>query len=235
MTYPDETIQGLSSASSWWLKDESNRICRGRLCSAFIPFVTQKPYTLEPVGRPQPTIHNEANAKIAPLDINQTRRMKALPVAAMPLYGDKDLYTVYTSKKRPCLILGDGCAELPKEIRRDRPSWQTAHTVIVAPYFGIEQGVGRAGFPAPFVDRVKQCEFPQFFWDILPHNSKESMLFFMQAQPIGKHLDSIELSPYKLSPEALCVIDEWLSWSFTGNPPDEEGFLFEARNLLLGS
>lgn len=159
--------------------------------------------------------------------------MKVLPVAALPLDGANDLYTVYKAKKRPCLILGDGCADLPPELCRDRPSWQVAHTVIVAPYFGVELSGGRAGFPVPFVERVRNCEFPQFFWDILPHTGKESMLYFMQAQPIGKHLDSIECTSFKLSAQALCIIDEWMTWSFTGKDPDLEGFLFKARDLLL--
>lgn len=232
MTYPNETIQGLVDPSPWWERDDKKTICRGRLCRAFVPFVSQTPLTLEPVGRPQPTNHQEANARLKPLQINETKRMKMLPVAAMPLNGN-ELYTVYKAKKRPCLILGDGCSDLPKHLCEGRPSWQVAHTVLVAPYFGVEQDGGRAGFPPPFVERVKHCEFPQFFWDVLPHSGKESMLYLMQAQPIGKHFDSIECLPFTLSAKALCVIDEWMGWAFTGNDPDPYGFLFGARELLM--
>lgn len=233
MTFPEESIQGLAALPQWWEQDEGKTFCRGRLCTAFIPFVVQTPLTLEPVGRPQPTEHHEVDATITPLRIGQSRRMKALPVAAFPLDGNNDLYTVYKAKSRPCLIIGDGCKDFPAELCAGRPGWQKADTVIVAPYFGVAQDGSRAGFPQPFVDRVVRCEFPQYFWDILPHTGKESLLNFMQSQPIGKHHDSIARTKYKLSDLALAVIDEWILWSFTGNPPTTDGPLSEARELLL--
>lgn len=234
MTYPDETLQGFVDPSPWWVRDDGKKICRGRLCWAFVPFISQTPLTLEPVGRTQPTAHHEANAKIEPLQVRQTRKMNILPVAALPLLTN-ELYTVYKAKKRPCLILGDGCSDFPGELCRDRPSWQVAHTVIVAPFFGIDSSAGRAGFPPGLVKRVKKCEFPQFFWDTLPHTGKESMMLLMQAQPIGKHEDSIECTPYKLSTEALCVMDEWLHWALSGTEPSPRGTLSVARDILLKS
>jgi len=231
--YPEESIQGITDHRQWWEEDDGKTSCRGRLCHAFVPYVFQTPLTLTPVGRPNPTEHHEVDAKIEQIRIGQRNRLRMLPVAALPLAGEKELYTVYKAKTRPCLILGDSWCDLPAEMcQKGRPIFQKTSTVIVAPYFGVSQDGTRAGFPPEFVDRVRRGMYPQFFWDVLPHSKKESFLFFAHAQPIGKHHDSLDLTKFKLSASALTIIDEWLAWYFTGNMPID-GLLYDARELLL--
>ena len=59
------------------------------------------------------------------------------------------------------------------------------------------------------VERTRHCEYPQFFWDQLPvAGSEESILRLDHLQPMGTHHDAHQLSEYKLSDDALEVVDE---------------------------
>ncbi len=89
--------------------------------------------------------------------------------------------------------------------------------ILVAPYYGAQEGGLRAGYPPEFIRRVERCEFPQFMTDFLPfHRSEESLLRFDHIQPLGRHHESIEATEYCLSDDALEIIDEWLTWIITG-------------------
>ena len=56
--------------------------------------------------------------------------------------------------------------------------YQTAQTVLVAPYYGITGGTKRGGFNPEFVDRVRRAEYPEYVWDRLPigGSTDESLL-----------------------------------------------------------
>ena len=59
------------------------------------------------------------------------------------------------------------------------------------------------------VERTRHCEYPQFFWDQLPISGpEESILRLNHLQPIGNHHNAHQLSEYKLSDDALEVVDE---------------------------
>jgi len=228
--YPEESVQNL--CSSWWEEDDGKTICPGRLCRSFVPYVTQTPLTLIPEGRPNSIEHNIAEASLEQMRIGQRRRLNLLPVAALPLNAG-ELYAVYKAKRRPCLILGDSWKELDQKLAKGRPIFQKTPVVTVAPFFGVEQDGSRAGFPPLFVERIRGLMYPQFFWDVLPHNGKESIMFFAHMQPVGRHHDSVELTNYKLSKEAFSLVSEWVSWYTTGQMPSgENDSLGEYRDLL---
>ncbi|MFP3983851.1 MAG: hypothetical protein ACLFV2_09205 [Desulfurivibrionaceae bacterium] len=227
--YPDECIQSLNEYP-WWEEDQGKDYCRGRLCYAHVPHVVQTPLTLHPEARSEDTNHREVDASIEQMRISQKKRIKALPLAGLPLHHN-ELYTVYKAKVRPCLIIGDGWDNLPEQFTKNRPGWQRTPIITVIPYYGIEKDGSRAAFPPAFIERVRHCEYPQFFWDILPTNKKESLLILSHLQPVGRHHDSIELTPHRLHESALVVMDEYLRWSL-GHKRQEDDFISLFKGIL---
>ena len=111
-------------------------------------------------------------------------------------------------------------------LTRGMSKYQTAQTVLVAPYYGITGGTKRGGFNREFVDRIRRAEYPEYVWDSLPigGSTAGSLLMLKQLQPIGRHHNAYELTSYRLGEEALAVIDEWLEWLLTGRL-DPEGVI----------
>jgi hypothetical protein len=114
------------------------------------------------------------------------------------------------------------------------PRWQTAPTLLVAPYYGIDRGARRAGFPEPLVTRIRRCEYPQFVWDRLPlaGETEASLLRLDHIQPLGRHHESYEWTEHCLSEEAMFIMDEWLHWLLEEDLP-EESVLYDFREGLL--
>lgn len=55
---------------------------------------------------------------------------------------------------------------------------------------------------------------------------------FDHIQPIGRHQNAFELTQYRLSDEALSVLDEWLVWIFRDQIP-VDGVLADVRAEFL--
>jgi hypothetical protein len=215
--YPEDSVQDI--IGEWWIEDPSFGYHRGRLIRAFLPHVDQIPYQLIPTGRPDPTDHTRSHYTIKPLSIKQSRKRSTLPVAALPVFGNEVLIAS-RAKPRPALIICEGGEKVEKKLTLGKPHWQTAPTVLVAPYYGIDERTGkRAGFNPEFVKRVRRGIYPQFMWDTLPigGSAAESILRLDHVQPIGRHHDSIEFTPYRLSEDALSILDEWLRWLIKGD------------------
>ena len=228
--YPDDSIQAY--AGEWWVIDNSKEIKRGRLIKGFIPHVDQIPWTLIPTGRTDPTDHSKANYTLEPLRINKPSQTYKLPVAALPDF-EGEVRTVYRAKKRPVLIISTGGPDVPKELSRGKPGWQTAPTILVAPYYGAHKGEKRSGFKPEFIERIRRCEYPHYIWDMLPlsNDVDESILRLDHIQPIGRHYESYEWSQYCLSDEAMLILDEWLHWFLEDDLP-EKSTLLEFRKGL---
>ncbi|MCG8639160.1 MAG: hypothetical protein MI862_05465 [Desulfobacterales bacterium] len=208
MNFPDDSLQSLVASSAWWQETDSQSVDRGFLIKAFIPHVDQTPNTIEPVGRQEANIHSKAIVKIRPLDIKAPRKREDLPVAAMTLY-QKEVWTAYRAKLRPCLVLGKNRNMVEKSVRKGQPQKNTAPTLLVAPYYGIDRDGSRAGYNPEFIERVRHIKYPQFFWDQLPIGGpKESLLRFDHLQAIGFHYSSLQKTGYKLCKEALEILDE---------------------------
>jgi len=226
MTFPDDSIQASIDPSPWWIKQETKQLERGCLVAAFVPHVDQVPYTVIPKGRKQADEHGTAEVEIKPLEIKKPRRYSSLPVAAMPIF-DNEILTAYRAKKRPCLVLGTQSQPVEDAYRRGMPKRSTAPVVLAAPYYGADKDGKRAGYHAELVDRIRHAQYAQFFMDSLPIGGPaESILRLDHLQPVGTHYNSYELSGYKLSDDALEIIDEWLNWMLYGYLPDQEhGFI----------
>jgi hypothetical protein len=236
--YPDESLQAFIEPDPWWEPTESIEYGRGRLIKAFLPHVDQNPYIAIPIGRSEPAEHREATVKFVPLDIRQAIRYPNLPVAALPQFP-AERWGVYRIKKRPALILGSGGSKIDNNLTAGKAKWQTNRTVIVAPYYGVDEGEKRSGFNPVFVDRIRRCEYPQFFWDKLPivGSTVESILRLDHLQPVGRSQDSIEFMPYRLSAKALLLLEEWIDWIIKDDlafgKEDEEPRLGDIREFLL--
>lgn len=224
--YPEDSIQYIIGA--WWTGENSSELKRGRLIRAFLPHVDQVPKQLIAVGRSDPTDHTRADYRIAPLGTHQPKR-PGLPVAALPAF-DNEVNVVYRAKKRPALVVCEGGGSIDKSLILGKPKWQTAPTILVAPYYGVNEGGTRAGFNPEFIKRVRRCEYPQFMWDSLPigGGTTESLLRLSHIQPIGHHHDSIELTNYCLTEPALEILDEWLTWLIRGDF-DKDSLLSEFK------
>lgn len=232
-TYPLDSVQNI--VSFWWVEDDKAELKRGSLIYAFLPHVDQVPHTLIPVGRKDPIQHKEALIRIEPLHIKKGHPKPTLPVAALPLY-ERELWTVYRAKKRPCLVLGTEQRQVDTDLRKDMPKSLTSPTLLVAPYYGADKDGTRSGYHPELVERIRHAEYPQFFWDKLPlQGPKESILRFDHIQPVGLHYDSYEHSGYRLSDDAVeLIIDDWLTWVFYGGLPDDS-FILDYQNELSSS
>jgi hypothetical protein len=228
--YPENSAQSL--LGSWWQIDPNKNYKRGRLIQAYVPHVDQIPYELIPKGRVESASHERAFFEIAPLRVNQFSKNPPLPVAALPVNpGEK--YAVYRAKRRPLLIISEGGDEIPSHLKLGKPKWQTAPTILAAPYYGITQREKRAGFSPEFIERIKQCEYSHYLWDILPfEKGEESVLRLDHIQPIGRHHDAIHWTPHCLTQDALDLIDSWLNWLFT-NTLDTGSIMSDIRSSLL--
>jgi hypothetical protein len=92
-------------------------------------------------GRAEPTVHETAAFRIAPLDFRNPPAGARLPVAGLPHYPD-ELRTVHRAKRRPVLVLSTGGDEVSEELRKGSPRHQTSPTLLVALYW-----LGRGEFP----------------------------------------------------------------------------------------
>lgn len=230
-TYPDDCLQS-AIADEWWLEDSAPSLSRGALVAAFIPYVDQTPFTFEPIGRKDATQHDKATVRVAPLKVDQPLKQTQLPVAAMPLHGN-EVFCAYRAKRRPCLVVGTQSPRVDRKLTQGKPNHATSSAVLVAPFYGVDQGVKRAGYNAVFIERVRQGEYPQFLWDKLPIKSgpQESLLRLDQIQPIGTHHQAYKPLGYKLSEGALVVLDELISYQFSGGVP-AAGIFAAYRELI---
>jgi hypothetical protein len=214
--FPDDCIQSIVGADNWWVQNEDRKLCRGALIFAFAPHIDQIPYTFEPIGRKDPTDHSSAVVRVAPLKIDQPLKPTDLPVAAMTLHSG-EVWAAYRAKRRPCLVISCGNPVVDAALTKGMSSNATAPTCLIAPYYGANRTQQRAGYQPAFVERVRHCEYPQFFWDHLPiDGGEESILRLDHIQPIGAHYKAYKPSPFKLSEGALEVMDEILTWLVRG-------------------
>ncbi len=219
--YPEDCVQSIIQPDDWWISNTDRVLCRGALVFAFVPHVDQVPYTFEPIARTEATRHDSATIQVAPLRIGQPLRRTELPVAAMPLHA-REVWSAYRAKKRPCLIIGAAFPHVDQSLTRGMAGHSTAPTVLATPYYGATRDGQRGGYNQAFVERIRHCDYPQFLWDQLPiSGAEESILRLDHLQPIGNHHNAYQLSEYRLSDDALEVVDELLRLLIWGQIPED--------------
>jgi len=229
--YPDDCPQALYKR--WWVKDDHPQLARGRLVWAFLPHTDQQPMVLVAEGRTEATDHSSAYYRVEPLRIGSPPREPRLPVAALPLETG-DIRIVQRAKRRPALVLSEGGPEIASALRVGEARWQTSATILVAPFYGVDRDGTRGGWKPGFVDRIRRCEYPQYLWDQLPlAGTRQSVLRLDHTQALGRHQNSYTLTPYRLSDDALSLVDEWFSWLLTGSIAPDSALQILREELLL--
>jgi len=221
MTFPDASVQALATDGDWWIQQPTPSLERGALVQCWVPHADQVPYAFEPVARTNPTEHDRAEVKVAPLKVDQPLKQLQLPVAAMPNHPN-EVWAAYRAKRRPCLVLTEAYPLVDKSLTAGKPKHATAPMMLVAPYFGVAQSASRAGYTQEFVDRVMNCCYPQFMLDWLPHpGGEQSVLRLDQLQPVGRHHHAYKPTGYRLCDGALTILDGWLEWLLRGSIPSD--------------
>lgn len=218
--YPKDCVQQLVKPDEWWIKSDSKIPGRGALVTAFVPYVEQETYGFEPLGRKEASQHDSAKIKVAPLRVGQPLKRTELPVAAMPLHKG-EVFAAYRAKMRPCLVVGSVSPSVDKSLTRRKPKHSTAPTILIAPFYGVEQDGQRAGYTPQFIERVRHLEYPQFLWDKLPPDNLDSLLRLDQLQPIGTGYGSYKLTGYRLGRDALEIVDELFQWLIWNKLPED--------------
>ncbi len=231
MNFKPDSIQSIVEPADWWEKTTSKSVERGFLIKAFLPHVDQVPYTIIPVGRKQARIHDKALVKISELEMKHTGIRNDLPVAAMSLHK-KEIWSAYRAKKRPCLVLGKTGKTVKRSDRKGMPRRNTAQTLLVVPYYGADKDGTRAGYNSKLIERIRHILYPQFYVDMLPLNGpRESIARFDQLQPVGRISNSYELTGFKLSTEALEIVDE-VFHLYMHDSVNKSGMLIDFLDLI---
>ena len=231
--YPDDSIQHY--LDRWWVGDDTRELQRGRLVKAFVPFIGMELRRLVLQGRPEARVLDRALFKVEPFAMGTPHPPAQLPVPAMPRARGEDFLAI-KGKYRPALIVSAGGPELPGELRRGAPRRHTATTLLLAPYFTADQNGTRAGYRPEFVDRVRRGEYPHFCWDKLPlGGAGESLLRLDYLFPVPKERTAVELLPHRLAPEGLAILDDWLTWLFTGQLDGDSELAFLREGLPAGA
>lgn len=229
--YPRDSAQAvaLSGAEVWWEKTTSKAVEVGRLVfPAIVPIIdVAVPRVLE-AKRLDETKHH--NAEFVLREVGSMSAGDPLPVAALGLNPGECVAVFRAKRRRPAVVLATS-KEVP---RQDAPgvSWQRHPMALVAPYFGVDTGGTRGGWPAAFVQRIRHFQYAQFQYDRLPiGGAAESICRLDQLQPMGLHYKSYELTEWKLSSTALELLQEQLDWLRSGKLR-EESALWTVRNMV---
>lgn len=214
--YPDDSVQGF--VDEWWTKSTDKEVGRGRLIRALVLYPDQKPYRVTPEGRgDNPADHTHARLKVEPFSFDSAPRGDGLPVAGLPLRKGES-FIASRGKVRPCVVLSTGGPQVEKYLRLGSAGWQSAATMLVAPFYGADQDGSRGGWNPEFVERIRRAEYPQYMWDKLPlGGSTESILRLDHIFPIGRDPAAYRLTDFALSPKAMRLLDDWLDWLLVGS------------------
>lgn len=208
-----DTVQSI--VDPWWVSCEKLPVQRGQLIWAFIAHVDQTPLAIVRSERVDHANHNKAYLEAGPISHRDWQRKPKLPIAALGLH-ENEVPIVQKAKVRPCIVLSVYLAVEQAMRPQASPKWMTAPTLLVAPYYGVKRTASRSGWYEPLVERIRVCEYPQYILDQLPNETTHSVLRLDHIQPVGNHHDTFSPSEYRLSQDALDIIDEWIDWGWSG-------------------
>jgi hypothetical protein len=184
VTYPNDSLQ-YNIDDTWWEEDKSVEPKRGSLLWVYCCAIEPKPAILTPTSRSTPTNHTIAQAEIKTINsFEDIKNQTKLPIAGLPI-RDKEFYFVFRAKMRPALVLSEPNQKL-ENIPGDTSKYIKQRTLLVAPYYGTEQNGARAGWPPPLVQRIKNCVYPQFMWEILPAKKSPFVRHALTRWYVGK-------------------------------------------------
>jgi hypothetical protein len=231
MSPPEDAVQ--QYLTPWWVKDDRGSPDRGRLLWAYVPYAGQEPRRLVSEGRVEPREHDRINYRTEPFRYGDALPPAGLPAAGLPQRPGEE-HLVFVAKPRPVLVISEGGPAIERSLRTGGARWQTAPTLLVAPYSGVDRDGTRGGWPQPFVQRIRRAEFPQYMWDSLPlGGADESVLRLDHVFPIGRNAANFRVTVHRLSPKAIGVLDEWVRWLLTGELPDSDFAYVRSQVLAM--
>jgi hypothetical protein len=225
--------------AEWWVEEPSKDLIPGRLIWVYYPYMNIIPYEFlvqertNASGVPDPTNHENLSFQILEFRMSQRSRAR-LPVSSFPKQ-DNEVYLITRAKKRPALVLANDQTgfKILNELKQG-PKWQKHPSVIVAPFYGTAQNENRSGFHPNFIERVRQCEYPELMYDRLPINKSdsESLLYLKHMSAVGRHHETVQATSFCLSEDALILFEEHLFWYFSG-VLDEESLICDFKKNFM--
>lgn len=234
MKWPDLCLQNVVPGE-WWERTTSTELQPGHLVHVILPHVDLVPYRLWVDERYASRVHDKFEGRIEQTSVREARGSRTLPVAGLPEQVG-ETYTVHRSKRRPALVVAGPGTVLGGDLTRGKHGWQTARTLLVAPFYGVEaKAEKRLGWHEPLVNRIMTVEYPQYHWDVLPTGDepKGSILRLDHLQPVGAHQRSYEPSGWRLSVRAIEVLAWQFDWLRAGTPEPPSAALRELRDVLM--
>lgn len=231
-TWPKDCIQGLCPDSWWTDTGDEHEVCCGRLIWATLPHVDQEPRVLVAKGRKEPREHGKAYFEVKSFREAKNWKRDHLPVAGVTAI-DGEHFFLMRAKKRPAVVIGNCENTVPKNLRTKGLKWHTSKTFLVAPYYSVSSRSGSAAWQKELVRFIRYGTYPQFMWDRLPVNSDDagSILRLDHVQPVGDMVGTYKATRFKLSDEAIEVIEDWLMW-FRRGQIVENGSLHLFKQIL---
>lgn len=191
----------------------------GVICSAIIPYVMEKCYTIRPIdpdpsssGHQRYRLSEKNPAELATASQDEWR----LPFKDLNLDTDEDLLIVKV-KRRPVVVLSRAIVDEQKaEPSRFQDSFWCVPSYTLVDHFDHPQ------FELSFIEKVRalsyKCCFP-LPYD--PHlHDREAMLRLDRIQPIPRHL--LKPTERRLSKEWTLYLQEWVRFYITGSLGDQD-------------
>jgi hypothetical protein len=228
--YPEDSLQDLlgftlTGAQGWWeAQREGAKLERGALIVTYVAHAHVAPLELAAAPGADVWDPEVAELRLTPFELSDAPSPAAAPVAALPRFAGERLQ-VRRGRVAPAVVLSHlhGYPPQPSEAR----AWMTAPLVQVVPCFPAQS------WPPALVDSVRRAQHPQYVWDRLPIAPHEPAVFRLDhAAPLHRaDAASYRLSGFRLSAEALSILDAWLAWFWTGTIA-EDGDLLAAHTTL---
>jgi len=227
-SYPEDSIQDVLGFkhlgdNGWWTVQSPVVLERGALVYVFVPHANVAPLELVPSRGVDSRSHATAETKITPFLLSARHAQPDPPVSALPQFPN-DRFQIVRGKRRPAIVISNGNAY--PELRGVK-KWITTPLMFVAPCFGADD------WPAVLVDSIRRVQHPQYLWDYLPLDGRDSSIVRLdQMFPIHRtNTKAYKFTGFRLSPEAMELIDDWLGWNQTGTL-DRDGCVIEVHNEL---
>ena len=141
----------------------------------------------------------------------QSAWLPCLCSAALPI-RDGETYLVQRGKRRPALVVRTGGTPVAKDFRAGQSRWQSAPTLLVAPFYGVEASGTRGGWGEPFVERMGRGEYPQVRVGSIADRRNVDSPLRHHLFAIGADPANYDTTPHVLSAEAIQLLDQRIAW-----------------------
>jgi hypothetical protein len=226
MNWPEDSVQAFANA--WWEDAPTNRIRRGALLNAWVPYTDQVPKEIlfeESIGLPS---ERRYQVRSVPFDGEEKDKVH---VPGIILKDDETLLGA-VAKSRPVLVLSEPAPEFQKRQWPGMAAHQRISKFTVAPYFGVEHTGERGGYDEIIVRLARRGRYAHLMWDWLPGAGAPSLLRLDCLTTFTLGNTTVTHTGKRLSSEALLYLDDWFLWMCRGGECPRDSSLGEVRDLI---